>query len=298
MNHWLDDLLEFNYNVLSDPEFKEDAVREEIVMPLLKALGYHYEGRFKIVRGRPLKVPYYMVGSRKYDVSIFPDYILEFEERCACIVEVKAPTESLYDVKHIGQAYSYAAHREIQADYYALCNGREFHLYSTRKEKPLIIFRMESIRNHFSVLNSVIGAEHISMTSEEKYRKDLGIHLKMLFGGDKETKYVFMDIPIYEIACVNKGLYTVSADPVLDNEIYCGSFDFGEDILKSFDQILPEEAMDILLQPFEGRPTVLNFTDKIIDAGIECILGDTIYENKHEHYMPLNITRVLYVQWK
>lgn len=298
MSRWLSDLLEFNYSVLSDPEFKEDAVREEIIVPLLKALGYNYDGEFKIVRGRPLKVPYYMIGSRKYEVSIFPDYILEVGGKCACVVEIKAPTESLYDAKHIGQAYSYAAHREVQANFFALCNGLEFHLYSTRKEQPLIVFRMESIKNHFPVLNSVIGTEYISMTSNEKYNKDLGIHLKMLFGREKEMKYTFMGIPIYEISHVDKGLYTVSASPILDNETYCGSFDFGEKVLKSFEQVLPKDAMDVLLQPFDGRPTVLNFADKIIDIGIECVLGDKIYENRHEHYMPLNVTKLLYADWK
>lgn len=40
MNHWLEELVKFDYEVLNDSEFKEDSVREEIIMPLMKALGY------------------------------------------------------------------------------------------------------------------------------------------------------------------------------------------------------------------------------------------------------------------
>ena len=39
MNHWLEKLAKFDYEVLNNSEFKEDSVREEIIMPLIKALG-------------------------------------------------------------------------------------------------------------------------------------------------------------------------------------------------------------------------------------------------------------------
>lgn len=45
MNHWLEELAKFDYEVLNSSEFKEDSVREEIVMPLIKALGYDYKGK-------------------------------------------------------------------------------------------------------------------------------------------------------------------------------------------------------------------------------------------------------------
>ena len=50
MNYWLEKLAKFDYEVLNNSEFKEDSVREEIIMPLIKALGYDYKGKYKIVR--------------------------------------------------------------------------------------------------------------------------------------------------------------------------------------------------------------------------------------------------------
>lgn len=36
MNHWLEKVATFDYDMLNNPEFKEDSVREEIIMPLIK----------------------------------------------------------------------------------------------------------------------------------------------------------------------------------------------------------------------------------------------------------------------
>ncbi len=297
MEFWLKELYEFNYSILDDPEFKEDSVREEIMVPLLKALGYSYTGKYKIVRGRKLKQPFFMVGVKKYDISIYPDYILEYNEQPACIIEVKAPTENLRNAKHIGQAYSYAVHREVRASYYALCNGREFHLYSVWKEEPLMIFQMEFIRNHFELLRKTIGSGNILLTPEKCIKKDLGIHLKMLSGGDIESYYIFMNVPIYDIVCVDQNLYTVSANPIIDDEEYCGSFDFDIKVLQGFSNVLSKEAMNILQQPFDGRPVKLGFTGRILNIGMKCLLGEKIYENKQEHYLPLRVIDLISAEW-
>ena len=183
MNQWLEELAKFDYDILDDPEFKEDSVREEIVMPLIKVLGYDYKGKYKIVRSRKLQHPFTMIGANKYTISIFPDYILECDGKCACIIEAKAPSESLDDEKCIGQAYSYAVHREVGAKFYALCNGKEFRLYSTSSLMPVIVFQMKYLMSHFDKLNAIMGAENILGYSEKRIAKDLGIHLKMLSSG-------------------------------------------------------------------------------------------------------------------
>lgn len=127
MNKQLKILEEFNYRELDNPEFKEDSVREEIIMPLIKALGYDYTGRCRIVRSRKLNHPFNMVGSKKYKIFIFPDYILECDGKCVCIIEAKAPSEELNNEEYIGQVYSYAVHREVSAKFY-IQNGSDFSL--------------------------------------------------------------------------------------------------------------------------------------------------------------------------
>ena len=58
--------------------FREDAVREEIVMPLLNALGYsRFDEVNKIISGYRLKHPYVIIGANKEKTAIIPDYIIQ-----------------------------------------------------------------------------------------------------------------------------------------------------------------------------------------------------------------------------
>ena len=77
MNQYLEELKKIEYKKLENYGFKEIDVREEILMPLLKALGYNFTGDFKIIREKKLINPFNMVGTKKYPINIFPDYILE-----------------------------------------------------------------------------------------------------------------------------------------------------------------------------------------------------------------------------
>lgn len=58
-------------------EFKEDSVREEIILSLLKHLGY---GRENIVRSKSLNHPFLKIGSnKKRPIHLVPDYVLKIE---------------------------------------------------------------------------------------------------------------------------------------------------------------------------------------------------------------------------
>ena len=65
----------FDFSALDSPDFKEDAVREEIVWPILNAIGYKATGNLKIVRSRKLADPHVQVGSQKKTINHFPDYL-------------------------------------------------------------------------------------------------------------------------------------------------------------------------------------------------------------------------------
>jgi hypothetical protein len=45
---------DFDFSVLDDPSYKEDAVREDLVAPLLKALGYQPTGKQRMQRSQSL----------------------------------------------------------------------------------------------------------------------------------------------------------------------------------------------------------------------------------------------------
>ncbi len=105
---------EFDFTLLDDPEFKEDAVREELISPMLNGLGYSASGDFKVVRSRRLKHPFISIGSRRKQLELVPDYLFEIAGTPAWVLDAKAPTEDLDNTKHLEQAYSYAIHPEIR----------------------------------------------------------------------------------------------------------------------------------------------------------------------------------------
>lgn len=62
----------FDFSQLESPDFKEDSVREEIIKPVLNALGYAASGKSKIRRSKALKHPFVKVGARLLAVIPFP----------------------------------------------------------------------------------------------------------------------------------------------------------------------------------------------------------------------------------
>ncbi|MEI6443701.1 MAG: hypothetical protein WCO29_11405 [Nostocales cyanobacterium ELA583] len=60
-----------NFQTLQqNPDFKEDSVREVIILPILKALGYTGTN---IVRSKTLQHPFLKIGSKKRPINLIPD---------------------------------------------------------------------------------------------------------------------------------------------------------------------------------------------------------------------------------
>lgn len=56
---------EFDFKLLDDPDFKEDSVREELILPIIKKLGYSASGDSRIIRSKSLVHPYVAIGSQQ-----------------------------------------------------------------------------------------------------------------------------------------------------------------------------------------------------------------------------------------
>jgi hypothetical protein len=125
--------------------FNESDVREEIAVPVLKALGYAKGTDADILREQDLKLRYgrSFLGRKKpaKDPVLHgrPDYVLRVVGVCRWVLETKPPTDEL-DIDVIEQAISYARHPEINGDLVAALNGRRFVLYrvtQTANEEPI-----------------------------------------------------------------------------------------------------------------------------------------------------------------
>ncbi|MEJ7576886.1 MAG: hypothetical protein WKF74_07770 [Pyrinomonadaceae bacterium] len=85
----------FDFSLLESSSFKEDSVREELIVPILKALGYGSSGKNKIHRSKTVNHPFVKVGTKKRKLTNFPDYLLEVEGKYAWVLDAKAPDEEI-----------------------------------------------------------------------------------------------------------------------------------------------------------------------------------------------------------
>lgn len=159
-------LQNFDFQLLQNPDFKEDSVREEIILPILKNLGY---SSHDIVRSKKLEHPFVNIGSQKRQVNIFPDYLLKVQENYAWVLDAKKPNEDILTGKNVEQVYSYAIHPEIRTKFFALCNGREFSLFRDSESRPILYFPIEDLDNQWDKLQRFLSTDSFQVGKSVVY---------------------------------------------------------------------------------------------------------------------------------
>lgn len=120
----------FNFNVMGEAD-----VREEIVAPLIRHLGYRSGTEHDVIREQTLSYPKVSLGRQKNTDPLVrgrADYICVAGKQVRWVVEAKAPDAEL-DQTAEEQAWTYANHPEIRAVYFCVTNGREFKLFQTNR---------------------------------------------------------------------------------------------------------------------------------------------------------------------
>ena len=282
----------FEFDVLDDPDFKEDSVREDIIAPIIKAMGYGPTKPFKIIRSKPLEHPFVSIGSARKKITCIPDYLLEVNDKYAWLLEAKSPNENIIEGKHVEQAYSYAIHSEIRVPLFALCNGREFVLYHISKAKPILHFDMRLISKYFDNLKKYISPQNV-LKADFKLSKDFGLHLKRL-GFHEFQSLIFPNVPISFIAQLDPDLFTTgSGIKTEEGDSYVMSFDFDIEILKQLKGIIPDKSMDILMKREKGHRHCVEFADGVYRVDVDCRVGEDLQENKEEIFLSFIINRIM-----
>ena len=143
----------------------ETDVREEIIAPLLRRLGYRSGSQNNIIREQSLRYPRLSLGRKdtKKDPELRgkADYILEVDKRLRWVIEAKAPDATLNN-DEVEQAWTYANHPEVRAIYFALCNGRTFVLYRTVHSPdapPILSLVYERFDQDFHLVEGILGRD-------------------------------------------------------------------------------------------------------------------------------------------
>lgn len=154
-------MLGFDFTQFNDEkfktDFKEDSVREFIIAPLLKYLGFLPKGKesqtpdsYTNTQQHSLEMQLSLrikgniqIGSNKsLEADFIPDYTLFINSHIHCILDAKAPKQNINkESKNYQQVLLYATH--LKAPYFGLCNGLEFKLFSIAKQELLLEIDLE-----------------------------------------------------------------------------------------------------------------------------------------------------------
>ena len=140
----------------------EADVREEILAPLLRHLGYRSGTEHDVIREQSLAYKKLQLGREKDGdptVRGRADYVCTAGGSVRWTIEAKAPSEFL-DERTGAQAWSYANHPEIRAVYFVLCNGWNFQVFQTNRgaqAKPIFECAYSAMSGKLTILENILA---------------------------------------------------------------------------------------------------------------------------------------------
>lgn len=157
----------------------EADVREEVIAPMLRQLGYRSGTANDVIREQSLRYPRVFLGRKdpKRDPILRgkADYILEVDGRLRWVIEAKAPGVEI-DVDCIEQAWTYSNHAEVRAVYFAVSNGRELRVFRTNDAPTvgaILTLSYEELSTRFYSLESLLSPEAL-LRDFQKFELDIG----------------------------------------------------------------------------------------------------------------------------
>lgn len=278
---------DFNFSLLNDPTFSEASVREDLIAPLIKYLGYFNSGTTEIIRDHGLKHPFVSIGSTRKRVTVIPDYLLKVNGRPAWILEAKSPTEAITDNKHTEQAYCYAIHPEIRVNYFALCNGREFVLYNISNPKPLFQLPLIAIDPSKQFIKEVLAPSNVFTVPQLQMSKDLGLHVKRI-GFHSSDSIFIIGIKLMMIFKYSDNHFSFPAPVGTHEDTYLGSFDFDLDRVLQLKPLIGDAEFAKLTESSKNETIQFFLRDEIeVSMRVSLPVKEVLVENANEIYLPM-----------
>jgi len=172
------------FEPISFQNLNEADVREEILAPLIRRLGYRSGTEHNVIREQSLRYPRAFIGRKdsKKDPILrgVADYILEagiLEAGSAVrwVIEAKAPDVEI-DIDTIEQAFTYANHPEVRAVYFALSNGKKLIVFQTNRgpeSDPILSITYDQLYSQYQSISSLLSPISI-LRDHQEIEADLG----------------------------------------------------------------------------------------------------------------------------
>lgn len=279
---------DFDFNLLNESEFKEDSVREEIITPILKELGYSSSGHNKIVRSKSLIHPFVQIGTVKRKINIIPDYLLQVDGENVFILDAKAPSENILNGKNVEQAFSYAIHRDIRVSFYALCNGREISIFSINKYEPIDVIKIEELKNEWRRIELKLSPMAFTKPQLFNYKPDFGLAM-LKFAMNMDMDFYFYGAWVNSIAKIEDELYSIVSVIKFDEDAFTASFDFNKEQYYDFLDKIPQNWKQLIETALSRMPYYIHFNKQSFVIGIQATYTENVISNDNEDYLPLKV---------
>lgn len=167
--------------VLSEyKRYNEAEVRFNIIDPIIRKLGYPDADNTYLKLEQQLEYPYYHIGHRsRKDIPIGrADYLVGIHGRKGSfIVEAKAPSEGI-SLGTIEQAHSYAAHAQVGANFFVICDGNSLKIFETLaspNKAAIVDISISEINQKFYQVENLLSPFNLEKNCQADY--DLNLRL-------------------------------------------------------------------------------------------------------------------------
>jgi hypothetical protein len=132
--------------------YSEADVREEVITPILRTMGYAKESAFSVGRETTLNF---------LDKRLSVDYSITLWQENFWIIEAKKPnvTKGKFKYKQLWQAVQYAVHPEINAALVVLCDGHALEIFDREEslEEPILRVERKNLIRDFDKIRVLLG---------------------------------------------------------------------------------------------------------------------------------------------
>ncbi len=270
-------------------DLNETTVREEIINPLINALGYNSLKK-NVMREYRLKKPDIIVGSKKQRNNYMPDYLMIAKNKEKWILEAKSMKCNIDEDKYFDQAFSYAINKEINATYFVICNGKQFILYSVSKRKKVFSFLLKELEKYEIYLKDFLSYETYGIN--EDILKDLGLYLKKT-GYTEKDKFIF-DLSVRLIDILDPDTIKIQTPVRFENKDFFATFIINSSLFSSAHRFFKDTLKYVKVK---GKyPIAVPLYDNTLKITFICILSDQIKEAPKEFYIELEIIKFVNVE--
>jgi hypothetical protein len=280
---------DFDFAAIDSEDFKEDSVREEIIAPILKQLGFSASGPNRIQRSKNLVHPYVMIGSKKHKINIVPDYTLYVDDEPVAVIEAKGPTQTIFASEHVEQAYSYAIHPDVRVEYYGLCNGRDWILYSVFRWEPVLRVSISEIDKRWSDFEKKMLPKFLKSPELQAFMPDYGLTMRKV-GFSKDLIQHFVLHHLQMIMKAEDDLYVANTTTDLDGAEYMVTLDLSEAKYLELLSKLPTEVAESIASDMRKAPFQSYLAGKVI-VTVAGTFGEPT-EGVYEEFIPIVVRDV------